>query len=122
MDVGPLLAGWLLRDRAWGSTFLINVPIAVVAVPGAFLLVPPSKAADMGRIDYVGGLLSMVSVGSLVYAIIEGPHFGWGTGPVTAAVVSGVGLLAFALWELKHPSPMLDVRKFRLRPFSGSPR
>jgi EmrB/QacA subfamily drug resistance transporter len=117
---GPLLAGRLLEDHAWGSTFLINVPIAVVAVVGALVLVPPSKANGRGRIDYVGGLLSIVSVGSLVYAIIEGPHFGWGKGPVTAAVVAGVGLLAFVLWELRHPHPMLDVRKFLLRPFSGS--
>jgi MFS family permease len=103
--VGPLVAGWLLRDHAWGSTFLINVPIALVGVVGALALVPPSKAAQMGRIDYVGGLLSIVSVGSLVYATIEGPHFGWGAGPVTAAVVAGVGLLAFVLWELRHPHP-----------------
>ena len=87
--VGPLVAGWLLEDHAWGSTFLINVPIAVAAVVGALALVPPSKAEGMGRIDYVGGLLSIVSVGSLVYAAIEGPHFGWGAGPVTAAVVAG---------------------------------
>jgi EmrB/QacA subfamily drug resistance transporter len=118
--VGPLVAGYLLQDHAWGSTFLINVPIAVVAVIGALALVPPSKAEKMGRIDYVGGLLSIVSVGSLVYATIEGPHFGWGAGPITAAVVAGVGLLAFVAWELRHPHPMLDVRKFRLRPFSGS--
>lgn len=118
--VGPLVAGWLLQDHAWGSTFLINVPIAVVAVVGALALVPPSKAAGMGRIDYVGGLLSIVSVGSLVYATIEGPHFGWGTGPIAAAVVAGVGLVGFVAWELRHPHPMLDVRKFRLRPFSGS--
>ncbi|WP_055615315.1 MFS transporter [Streptomyces phaeochromogenes] len=118
--VGPLVAGWLLEDHAWGSTFLINVPIAVVAVFGALVLVPPSKAANAGRIDYVGGLLSIVSVGSLVYAIIEGPHFGWGTGPVAAAVVAGVGLLAFVLWELRHPHPMLDVRRFAQRSFSGS--
>ncbi|MGW6524266.1 MFS transporter [Streptomyces sp. NPDC054962] len=118
--VGPLVAGWLLQDHAWGSTFLINVPIAVVAVVGALALVPPSKAAGMGRIDYVGGLLSIVSVGSLVYATIEGPHFGWGTGPITAAVVAGAGLVGFVAWELRHPHPMLDVRKFRLRPFSGS--
>ncbi|MDT7842011.1 MFS transporter [Streptomyces justiciae] len=117
---GPLAAGWLLEDHAWGSTFLMNVPIAVLGVVGALLLVPPSKAEGMGRIDYVGGLLSIVSVGSLVYATIEGPHFGWGAGPVTAAVVAGVGLLAFVAWELKHPNPMLDVRKFAERPFSGS--
>ncbi|KUN89201.1 MFS transporter [Streptomyces griseoruber] len=118
--VGPLVAGWLLQDHAWGSTFLINVPIAVVAVLGALTLVPPSKAAGTGRIDYVGGLLSIVSVGSLVYATIEGPHFGWGAGPVTAAVVAGVGLLAFVAWELRHPHPMLDVRRFTGRAFSGS--
>ncbi|MFI6542792.1 MFS transporter [Streptomyces prunicolor] len=118
--VGPLVAGWLLEDHAWGSTFLINVPIAVAAVVGALVLVPPSKADAMGRIDYVGGLLSIVSVGSLVYAIIEGPHFGWGTGPVTAAVVAALGLPAFVAWELRHPHPMLDVRRFTQRSFSGS--
>ena len=117
--VGPLVAGWLLEDHAWGSTFLINVPIAVLAVVGALVLVPPSKADTAFRIDYVGGLLSIVSVGSLVYAIIEGPHFGWGAGPVTAAVVA-VGLPAFVAWELRHPRPMLDVRKFAHRPFGGS--
>ncbi|USQ85387.1 MFS transporter [Streptomyces phaeoluteigriseus] len=117
---GPLAAGWLLEDHAWGSTFLMNVPLAVLGVVGALLLVPPSKAEKMGRIDYVGGLLSIVSVGSLVYATIEGPHFGWGVGPIAAAVVAGVGLLAFVAWELRHPHPMLDVRKFRERPFSGS--
>ncbi|MGW2613396.1 MFS transporter [Streptomyces sp. NPDC001500] len=118
--VGPLVAGWLLQDHSWGSTFLINVPVALLAVVGALTLVPPSRAAGMGRIDYVGGLLSIVSVGSLVYATIEGPHFGWGAGPVAAAVVAGVGLAAFVAWELRHPHPMLNVRKFRLRPFSGS--
>ncbi|MGW0331822.1 MFS transporter [Streptomyces sp. NPDC003011] len=118
--VGPLVSGWLLEDHAWGSTFLINVPIAVLAVFGALALVPPSKAEGMGRIDYVGGLLSIVTVGSLIYAAIEGPHSGWGAGPVTAAVVAGVGLVAFVAWELRHPHPMLDVRQFALRPFSGS--
>jgi EmrB/QacA subfamily drug resistance transporter len=118
--VGPLVAGWLLEDHAWGSTFLINVPIALVAVVGALVLVPPSKAEKTGRIDYVGGLLSIVSVGSLVYAIIEGPHFGWDAGPVTAAVVAAIGVPAFVAWELRHPHPMLDVRKFAQRSFSGS--
>ncbi|CBG73289.1 putative transport protein [Streptomyces scabiei 87.22] len=118
--VGPLVSGWLLENHAWGSTFLINVPFAVLAVFGALALVPPSKAEGMGRIDYVGGLLSIVTVGSLIYAAIEGPHSGWGVGPVTAAVIAGVGLVAFIAWELRHPHPMLNVRMFALRPFTGS--
>src|ERR1700759_449647 len=48
--IGPLVAGWLLEDHAWGSTFLINVPIALLAVVGALVLVPPSRAEGMGRI------------------------------------------------------------------------
>ncbi|MGW7410751.1 DHA2 family efflux MFS transporter permease subunit [Streptomyces sp. NPDC054833] len=117
---GPVVAGALLRDHGWSSTFLINVPVAAVAIVGAFVLVPPSKAGHHDRIDYVGGLLSVLWIGSLVYMIIEGPHFGWGVKAVSAAVVAGVGLVAFVLWELRHPRPVLDVRRFADRRFAGS--
>nr|BFD82621.1 MFS transporter [Streptomyces sp. Xyl84] len=121
---GPVVAGALLRNHGWASTFLINVPIAAVALVAAFVLVPPSRAArpEDGdhRIDYVGGLLSVLWTGSLVYMIIEGPHFGWDVKAVTAAVVAGAGLLAFVLWELRHPRPILDVRRFTSRRFAGS--
>jgi EmrB/QacA subfamily drug resistance transporter len=117
---GPLLAGALLERHGWTSTFLINVPIAAVAVIGALALVPPSKAVAKGRIDYVGGLLSVVWIGSLVYMIIEGPHFGWGGKAITAAVAAGVGLVLFVLWELRHPRPVVDVRRFTDRRFAGS--
>ncbi|MEV8525671.1 MFS transporter [Streptomyces sp. NPDC052000] len=117
---GPLVAGALLENHGWASTFLINVPIALIAVVGAFALVPPSKAAHHDRIDYVGGLLSVVSVGALVYMIIQGPHFGWDTKAIGAAVVAGLGFVAFVLWELRHPRPVLDVRRFAHRMFSGS--
>ncbi|MGW2638697.1 MFS transporter [Streptomyces sp. NPDC001348] len=117
---GPVVAGALLKDHGWSSTFLINVPIAAVAIVGALVLVPPSKAGHHDRIDYVGGVLSVIWTGSLVYMIIEGPHFGWGVKAVTAAVVAGVGLLAFVAWELRHPRPILDVRRFAHRRFAGS--
>ncbi|GGW34588.1 MFS transporter [Streptomyces lucensis JCM 4490] len=117
---GPVVAGALLRGHGWSSTFLINVPVAAVAIVGALVLVPPSRAGHHDRIDYVGGLLSVIWTGSLVYMIIEGPHFGWGVKAVTAAVVAGAGLLAFVLWELRHPRPLLDVRRFAHRRFAGS--
>jgi EmrB/QacA subfamily drug resistance transporter len=118
---GPLLAGRLLEGHAWGSTFLINVPVAVAAMAAAVVLVPPSKAGgSQGRLDLVGGLLSVVFLAALVYMIIEGPRFGWGASAVTAAVVAGVGLVAFVAWELRHPRPILDVRRFRDRTFAGA--
>ncbi|OIJ98566.1 MFS transporter [Streptomyces colonosanans] len=117
---GPVVAGALLKNHGWASTFLINVPIAAVALVAAFVLVPPSRAGHHDRIDYVGGLLSVVWVGALVYMIIEGPHFGWDAKAVTAAVVAGAGLVAFVLWELRHPRPILDVRRFTNRRFAGS--
>jgi len=118
--IGPLVAGWLLERHAWGSTFLINVPIAVVAMVAALFVVPPSKARDYGRPDLVGGALSIVTLASLVYAIIEGPHFGWGAQPVAALVVFVAGLAAFVGWELRHPRPIFDPRRFGDRMFSGS--
>ncbi|MEU8890613.1 MFS transporter [Streptomyces sp. NPDC048442] len=117
---GPLVAGALLEDHGWSSTFLINVPVAALAIVGAFTLVPPSKASTHGRIDYVGGLLSVVWVAALIFAIIEGPHFGWDGKAIGAAAVAGVGLLLFVLWELRHPRPVLDVRRFLDRGFAGS--
>ncbi len=117
---GPLLSGWILESHSWNATFLINVPIAVVAAVGAVVLVPPSRADRRGRIDWVGGALSVVTIGALVYAIITGFHSGWSTGPVLAAVAAGVGAAAFVAWELRHPHPLLDVRKLGDRTIGGA--
>ncbi len=117
---GPLVAGALLEHHAWTSTYLINVPIAAVAAVAALLLIPPSRAAARGRIDYVGGLLSVVWIGALVYMIIEGPHFGWHAKAVAAAVIAGIGLVLFVVRELRHPRPLVDVRRFTDRGFAGS--
>lgn len=51
--MGPLLAGWLLESYWWGSSFLINVPITVFAIVAAIALVPPSRAVDPGRVDWL---------------------------------------------------------------------
>ena len=118
--LGPLLAGMLLEQFSWHSTFLINVPISVLAAAGVLVLVPPSRADGFGRIDWVGGALSVLAVGLLVYAVIDGFHFGWGTGPVAAAVGATVALAAFVGWEARHPNPLLEVGKLREPLVGGS--
>lgn len=109
--LGPLLAGWLLESHAWGSTFLINVPIAAAAALASLALVPASRAADIDRTDWIGGLLSTVTVGGLVYAIIDGFHFGWGAGTLGVLAASMAAAVAFVAWELRHPRPLLDLRR-----------
>ncbi len=117
---GPLLSGLLLRSHSWGSTFLINIPIAAVAVLAAFVLVPPSRARHHIKLDLVGGLLSIVMVAALIYAIIQGLNFGWSAGPIAAAVIAAVGLCLFTVWELRHPRPILDFARFPRPPLQAA--
>ncbi len=117
--IGPIASGWLIEHFWWGSVFLINVPIIVVALIAGAILVPSSKDPDQQPLDLPGAGLSIVGLGALVYAIIEGPHFGWTSGrTVGTFVLALVALGLFGLRELTARHPMLDLRLFRDRRFS----
>src|SRR5207248_98782 len=68
--IGPLLGGFLLRHFWWGSVFLVNVPVTIVAfVAGRFLL-PPSRDPSAPRLDPLGAVLSVAGLIALLWAII----------------------------------------------------
>jgi EmrB/QacA subfamily drug resistance transporter len=118
--VGPVASGWLLSEHYWyGSVFLVNVPIIVVALISGFFLVPKSRDPEEARLDPVGAALSIVGICALVYGLIEGPANGWSS-PTTlgAFAVALVVLAIFAAWELHVEEPMLDLRFFRNAAFS----
>ena len=73
LPLGPLVAGWLLTHFDWGSVFLINAPVVVVALLGAFLFVPESRDPRAVRLDWIGAVLEVAGVTGLVYGIIEQP-------------------------------------------------
>ena len=75
--LGPIASGFLLEHFWWGSVFLVNIPIIAVALVAGWVLVPKSKDPQGSPLDPVGAVLSIIGVGSLVYAIIEGPRHGW---------------------------------------------
>ncbi len=77
LPLGPLVAGWLLTHYAWGSVFLINAPVVVIALVGVWFLVPESKDPSPRPLDWVGGLLAVIGVTALVYGVIEQPIHGW---------------------------------------------
>ncbi|HEV2013303.1 MAG TPA: DHA2 family efflux MFS transporter permease subunit [Candidatus Dormibacteraeota bacterium] len=119
LPLGPLVAGWLLTHYAWGSVFLINAPVVVIALVGVWLLVPESKDPQPRPFDLVGGLLAVIGVTALVYGVIEQPIHGWTDPQVLVGIVGGALILAtFIVWDLRHPSPFVDLRNFRNRGFT----
>jgi EmrB/QacA subfamily drug resistance transporter len=118
--VGPISGGWLLEHFWWGAIFLVNIPIAAVAIIGGILFVPSSRDPAAPRVDVPGLILSAVGITALVYTVIEAPTWGWtSTRAATGFVVATIVLAGFALWERRSTHPMLDVSVFSNRRFSG---
>jgi EmrB/QacA subfamily drug resistance transporter len=121
VGIGPVAGGALLTHFWWGSVFLVNVPIVVTALVLGYFLVPDSYDKTTPRLDPVGAALSIVSLGALLWAIIEAPSHGWTSSEIlTGFGVGTVLLVGFFLWELKSSSPMLDLRFFRNPRFSAA--
>ncbi|NLD76879.1 MAG: DHA2 family efflux MFS transporter permease subunit [Acidimicrobiales bacterium] len=117
--IGPIASGYLLEHFWWGSVFLVNLPIILIALVVGAILVPTSKDPEDQPLDFIGALLSIVALSTLVYGIIEGPHNGWLSG--TSFLIFGVAAVAlvlFVIWENTTASPMLDLTLFRDRRFS----
>jgi len=97
---GPITGGWLLEHFSWGSIFLVNVPVAVVAIVGGILFVPTSRDPAAPPLDIGGLILSSIGVAALVYTVIEAPNWGWSSARTAIGFGVGVVVLAgFAVWE-----------------------
>jgi EmrB/QacA subfamily drug resistance transporter len=118
---GPITGGWLLEHFWWGSVFYINVPVVIAAVVATVLIVPESRDEHAPRLDWVGAVLSIAAITSLVLTIIEAPKWGW-TDPATLAgfATAAVLLTAFVGWERRIEHPMMPVRIFRNLRFSAA--
>jgi len=118
---GPLAGGFLLSHFWWGSVFLINVPVVIGALVLGFVLIPDSSDPSAPKLDPLGALLSIVGLGALLYAIIEGPSYGWSSPQVLTGFALGVVVLGgFMAWELNYSSPMLDIRFFENPRFTAA--
>jgi EmrB/QacA subfamily drug resistance transporter len=119
--LGMVVAGALLERWGWQSIFVVSAAVAVLAGAIAAVLAPDTREQQRPEsFDATGALSTAVAVGALVYAIIEGNEAGWSEPAVLVAV--GLCLLAgvvYLLAGLRHPTPLLDPRLFRLRGLSA---
>jgi DHA2 family multidrug resistance protein-like MFS transporter len=117
--LGPVIGGLLLERFWWGSVFLINVPVIVVLVIGGIVLLPELRNPTPGPWDLPSVGLSLAGVLGLVYAVKEGAANGLRIDIVVAGVVGAAALTLFVRRQLKLPVPLIDVRLFSNRAFSG---
>ncbi|MDF2758110.1 MAG: hypothetical protein K0S99_742 [Thermomicrobiales bacterium] len=117
--VGPLLGGYIVTNYPWEWIFLINVPVGIVAILSTLAIVPESRdPLASGELDWGGLLFSAAAIFTLVYALIEGPKFGWTSAQTLGLLlVSAIIFAIFVWWERRVADPMVKLELFRIRNF-----
>ncbi|MEE1760557.1 MFS transporter [Streptomyces sp. SP18BB07] len=118
--VGPVVGGFLLEHFWWGSVFLINLPVMAVLVLVGIKLLPESRHPNPGPWDMPSVGLSLIGMIGVVYAVKETATHGVDGNALTAGLLGVAGLFFFVRRQLTLPHPLLDMRLFRDRGFSGA--
>ncbi|MBW3633101.1 MAG: DHA2 family efflux MFS transporter permease subunit [Chloroflexi bacterium] len=117
--LGPLVGGYIVTNYPWEWVFLINIPVGIVAILATLSIVPESRdPLASGKLDWGGLIFSATAIFALVYALIEGPKFGW-VSPQTLGLLgfSAAVFVVFVWWERRVPDPMVKLELFGIRNF-----
>jgi MFS family permease len=108
-SLGPVCAGFVLQYFAWGSVFLITLPLAVVAIVLAWIAVPAHVNESTEPVDNLGGILSLVLVGALILSINFAPVPNKGALTLVLALVAVLALIGFYLRQRRAKNPLYDL-------------
>ncbi len=120
---GPILGGVLCDTAGWPWVFYINVPVAAICAFFAWRMLRSQETPTERRpVDFVGLALLILFVGSLQIMLDKGKELDWFGSPVivTLAVVAAIGFASFLIWELTDDHPIVDLKVFRHRGFTGA--
>lgn len=119
---GPVIGGLLVSVLGWRWVFLVNLPMATIALIGALLLVDSKlffRERRGTRFDWPGAALSTAALVTFLMLMTNGYRLGWTSPLILLAGATVIALVAaFIVWELRAPAPMLDLGLFRRRVFS----
>jgi EmrB/QacA subfamily drug resistance transporter len=120
VGLGPVLGGYLVDAASWHAVFLLFVPLVAVALAG-MVIVPESRDERRVGLDLPGAILGTAGLTALVYGIIHAGETGWGNEWSLVSFGAAAVLLGlFALAERRAAAPMLPLKFFRQRDFSGA--
>ncbi len=119
--LGPILGGGMTDWGGWRSVFAANAVLGAAALAVALAVVPRSRSEHARSIDLPGQALAAGVLGSVTFALIEAPRLGWSSPAIVGLAVAAVFMAAaFAIIELRVAEPLIDLRFFRDRQFSGA--
>ena len=115
---GPVLGGFLVDKLSWHWVFYVNVPIGIAAFLFGLLFLQEHREQTTKSFDLSGFLLAGIGLALTMYALSEGPSYGWTSGGILISLAVGLVLLAcFVFVELRSTHPILDLRLFSNRIF-----
>jgi DHA2 family multidrug resistance protein len=121
--IGPVLGGWFIDNYSWPLIFYVNVPIGIIAVIMTMLYIrtPAYVKRDNSPIDVIALALLATGLGSLQYVLEQGQRLDWFSSDVVVilTIIAVATITAFVIRELRDPSPLVDLRLFASRVFSG---
>jgi EmrB/QacA subfamily drug resistance transporter len=120
MAVAPAFGGWLIDTFSWHAAFLINLPLAALALAITLRFVPESRSDHARALDLIGMALAILGLGALTYGLIAAGEHGFAdlhsAGPMLGGVLA---LVLFVLAEKRARDPMVPLRMFKLPNFGG---
>lgn len=119
--MGPVLGGWLIEHASWRWAFFLNLPIAAAVIGLSLWRVPESRSAERKRVDGVGAFVATIALAGVTYGFIESANLGWRHPSVWGSLATGfVCMIAFLYFEARFDSPIVPLKLFRSRDFSGA--
>lgn len=119
--LGPVIGGWLIEHASWHWAFLINIPLAAVVIAISMFHIPESRSSEAAKVDWLGAVMAVVGLAGLVYGFLESAILGWSNLRVSGSLIVGVvALVLFVFVEKRTPQPMMPLKLFKSRSFSGT--
>jgi EmrB/QacA subfamily drug resistance transporter len=120
MAVAPAFGGWLIDTFSWHAAFLINLPLAALALFITLRHVPESRSDHARSLDFLGMALAILGLGALTYGLISAGERGFADFHASGSMALGALLLVlFVLAEARARDPLVPLRMFKLPNFAG---
>jgi EmrB/QacA subfamily drug resistance transporter len=120
--MGPVIGGWLIEHVSWRAVFFLNLPLAIVVLLLVVRFVPESRNEEESKkLDLLGAGLATLSLGTIVYGLIESSRLGLSSPTVIGSLIAGtITFGAFILVEARVKHPMMPLKLFSSRNFAGA--